>query len=141
MSQQKSRLIRPGDVFPIVYSILVSLCELTFRDAILHTLLATSDYLRCCCLSIISNQQRWGQVTHVQVSSKSQVPTIKSQASLKSQYKQIKQVKSRQSLTSNKSSQILIRVKSSHTINQEQIYFCHATLLIFPEKLTLIIQF
>ncbi len=82
---------------------------------------------------------RWGQVTHFQVSSKSQVPTIKSQASLKSQYKQIKQVKSSQWLTSSKSSRVLIRVKSSHSIKQEQIYFCHTTLLIFPQKFTFLI--
>ncbi len=70
---------------------------------------------------------------------KSQVPTIKSKASLKSQYKKIKRVKSNQWLTSSKSNQVLIRVKSSHSIKQEQIYFCHTTLFLFPQKLTLII--
>ncbi len=84
--------------------------------------------------------QRWGQVTHVQVSSKSQVPTIKSQASLKSQYKQIK---SSQVSGSPQASQVeswyKCQVKSSHSIKQEQIYFCHTSLLIFPQKLTFLI--
>ncbi len=132
MSQQKSRLIRPGDVFPIVYcSILVSLCELTFRDAILHTLLVTSDYLRYCCLSIISNQQRWGQVTHVQVSSKSQVTVQTNQASQVKTEPHLKQVKS----NSDKG-----QVKSHLSIKNKYI-FATQPLLIFPEKLTLIIQF
>ncbi len=63
---------------------------------------------------------------------------FKSQASLKSQYKQIKQVKSAAHLKQVKSSPD-IRVKSSHSIKQEQIYFCHTTLLIFPQKLTFLI--
>ncbi len=52
---------------------------------------------------------------------------FKSQASLNSQYKQIKQVKS---------SPDKGQVKSSHSIKQEQIYFCHTTLFVFPQKLT-----
>ncbi len=40
-----------------------------------------------------------------------------------------------------KSSQVLIgQVKSSHSLKQEQIYICHMTFLIFPQKLTLIIH-
>ncbi len=70
-----------------------------------------------------TNCQRWWQVTHVQVSSKSHISTIKSQASLKSQYKQIKQVKSSQWLTSSKSSRVLIRVKSSQiTVSNRNKY-------------------
>ncbi len=61
-----------------------------------------------------------GGKSHMFVSSKSEVPTIKSQASLKSS----------QWLTSSKSSQGLIRVKSSHSIKQKQIYLCHTALFI-----------
>ncbi len=78
--------------------------------------------------------QRWGQVTHVQVSSKTQVPTIKSQVTV-----QTKQVKSVAHLKQVKSSPDKGQVKSSHGIKQEQIYFCHTTLLIFPQKLTFLI--
>ncbi len=63
---------------------------------------------------------------------------FKSQASLKSQYKQIKQVKSSQVKSAAHLKQVKsspdIRVKSSHSIKQEQIYFFHTTLLIFPQK-------
>ncbi len=88
--QQKSRLIRPGKVFPI----LVSRCELyppcpvliwperhpvwssaagahllqgsmccVFRDSILQILVVTSGYLSYCCLSIISNQSAHSPLT------------------------------------------------------------------------------
>ncbi len=53
----------------------------------------------------------------------------------------LKSLKSSQWLTSSKSSRVLIRVKSSHSLKQEQIYFCHTTLFIFPQKLILIIHF
>ncbi len=79
-------------------------------------------------LNIIN--QRWGQVTHVQVSSKSQVTVQTNQAS---------QVKSVAHLKQVKSSPDKGQVKSSHSIKQEQIYFCHTTLLIFPQKLTFLI--
>ncbi len=66
---------------------------------------------------------------------KSQAILKSLRSSLKSQYKLIKQVKSSQWLTSSKSSRVLIRVKSSHSIKQEQIYFCHTTLLIFTSEI------
>ncbi len=53
---------------------------------------------------------------------KSQVPTNKSQTSLKSQYKQIKQVKSVAHLKQVKSSS---ESGSSHNIKQEQIFLPH----------------
>ncbi len=72
--------------------------------------------------------QRWGQVTHFQVSSKSQVPTIKSQASLKSQYKQIKQVKSAAHLKQVKSSpdkgrQVTVSNRNKYILSHDLINF------------------
>ncbi len=49
------------------------------------------------------------------------------------------QVKSAAHLKQVKSSPDKGQVKSSHSIKQEQIYFCHTTLLIFPQKLTFLI--
>ncbi len=64
---------------------------------------------------------------------------FKSQASLKSLPSSLKQVSSHSTNKSSKSSQVssspqASQVESSHSIKQEQIYFCHTTLLIFPQK-------
>ncbi len=73
---------------------------------------------------------------------------FKSQASLKSLPSSLKQVSSHSTNKSSKSSQVSGspqasqveswykgQVKSSHSIKQEQIYFCYTTLLIFSSEI------
>ncbi len=72
-----------------------------------------------------------GAMSHMFVSSKSEVPKVSIKSQVTVQTNQASQVKSSQWLTSSKSSQGLIRVKSSHSIKQKQIYLCHTALFIF----------
>ncbi len=77
--------------------------------------------------------QRWGQVTHVQVSSPYQQVSNKSQVTV--QTNQAIQVKSVALLKQVKSSSD----KGQVTVSNRNIYFCHTTLFIFPQKLTFLI--